>query len=372
MLEQIAAERPDYADVTELIERVRPAGAGDASTRPGASVGPDPRPQTFPHGAEETLLGGQPQTLPKPSTTPRPRPQPRGPVHSEPQHRKGNRSHGIGSWVRLGVLTILVVLGVVAWRTLPSLLQKADPLVAAACGSSSVDPGPTELTIGCAPVAPVVDGSFDDWRSVTDHEVTTPIPDFARVPVNGLSVTWQALWDKDALFLHALVTDPTHTAVLAGQPSQWWRGDAVSFEIGPDPRALSASAPLRRGKDFHVVLGLLDDGDRGAAAAVNVVGTTSKGQVVFPTGARRPRIDVVARVGRTGYELEARVPWSEVGRSVPPGRGEVLAFNLDVSDARGSGPDWALRTMLSSNSSRSRANQNHPGTWQTLALGDSG
>ncbi|WP_076259010.1 CHAT domain-containing protein [Intrasporangium flavum] len=376
MLEQIAAERPDYADVTELIARVRPdagppgpdaAAPADRSQRAGVV---NPRPQTFPqqHDAQPP----QPRQPDRPEPPqPEPHPEPEQP-RPDPERRQRDRGRGIGRWVRLAVLGVVVVLGLVAWRTLPSLLQKADPLVAAACGSSSVDPGASDVTIGCAPVAPVVDGSFDDWRSVTTHVVDAPVPDFARVPVNGLSATWQALWDKDALFLHAVVTDPTHTGVAAGQPSQWWRGDAVSFEVGPDPRKLSAAAPLRKGKDFHVILALLDDGDRGAAAAVNVVGTSPKGQVVFATGSRRPGIAVVARPTDTGYELEARVPWSEIGRSVPPARGEVLGFNVNLSDARGSGTDWALRTMLSSNPSRSGANQNHPGTWQTLALGDSG
>ncbi len=370
MLEQIAAERPDYADVTELIERVRPdAGpaATDVSRDPVPVAGVNPRPQTFPQAHEEQLEPGR-SAQPQPE---QPQPEP-APVRPDPPRRQRNRSRGIGRWLRLALLAGVVMLGLVAWRTLPSLVQKADPLVAAACGTSSADPGATDFTIGCAPVAPDVDGSFDDWRSVTTRDIDTPVPDFARVPVNGLSATWQALWDQDALFLHAVVTDPKRTAVVAGQPSQWWRGDAVSFEVGPDPRALSPSAPLRKGKDFHVVLGLLDDGDRGAAAAVNVVGRSSKGQEVFPTGSRRPKIAVVARLTDTGYELEARVPWSEIGRSVPPARGEVLGFNVNVSDARGSGADWVLRTMLSSNPSRSGANQNHPGTWQTLALGDSG
>ncbi len=366
MLEQIAAEQPDYADVTELIERVRPG----TSATPGPQARTNPRPQTFPQEHDQQPELGEPEDRQSEPT----RPEPTGPEPTRPetQRRQRNRGKGIGRWVRLALFGVVVVLGIVAWRMLPSLLQKADPLVAAACGTSSVDPGTTTFTIGCAPVAPVVDGSFDDWRSVTDHDITTPVPDFAQVPVNGLSARWQALWDKDALFVHARVTDPTHTGVVAGQPGQWWRGDAVSFEVGPDPRALSASAPLRKGKDFHVVLALLDDGDRGAAAAVNVVGTTAKGQVVFVSGSRRPGIAVVARPTDTGYELEARVPWAEVGRSVPPGRGEVLGFNVNVSDARGSGAGWALRTMLSTNADRSAANQNHPGTWQTLALGDSG
>ena len=70
--------------------------------------------------------------------------------------------------------------------------------------------------------------------------------------------------------------------------------------------------------------------------------------------------------------IEARIPWSEVGRSVAPQRGDVLAMNVNLSDATGPGANWALRTMLSSNPQRSGANQNLPARWQSVALGDSG
>jgi hypothetical protein len=66
------------------------------------------------------------------------------------------------------------------------------------------------------------------------------------------------------------------------------------------------------------------------------------------------------------------VPWSAVGRTVAPERGEVLAMNVNISDAKGSGADWTLRSMLSSNPQRSGPNQNLPARWQSVALGDSG
>jgi hypothetical protein len=387
LLEQVAAERPDYQDVTELLDRVRPSAATEPNpvTRRPEATGPNgangPTGQTGPTGP---TVGTPPVTAGEPDvgtdaplgsaidtdTAPpivRPTPQPTRVMDRPAGRRPASRT---ARWLRAAVLLALLVGGWSAWRFLPSLLQKADPLVAAACGSSAAVPGTTDFTIGCAPIAPTIDGSFDDWRSVPEHDVDAAVFGAANRRA-GLTATWQGLWDGDGLYLHAVVVDPVLTPA-EGKPPQWWNGDAVSFEVGPDPRGLARTAPLRKGQDFHVILALIADTDRRAGADVNTVGLNSKNKLVFATGSRRSAIDVVARVSDGGYELEARIPWSEVGRSVAPQRGDVLGMNVNISDAKGAGPDWALRTMLSSNAQRSGTNQNLPARWQTVALGDSG
>ncbi|MER7074011.1 CHAT domain-containing protein [Terrabacter sp. NPDC000476] len=370
LLEQVAAEHPDYQDVTALLDRVRPAEP--ATDRPVALAGaPTDATAARQEVVTETVTEPGTQTEPEPTGSD-PQGPPSSPTPPAPREGPSPKPRGVhlGRWLRLGVLVVLVVGSYVAWRVLPSLLQKADPLVAAACGSSSTDPGATTFSVGCAPVAPVVDGSFDDWRSVTEHDADAAVFGAASRRA-GLTATWQALWDHDAFYLHAVVDDPLVTPVQ-GAPAAWWNGDAVSFEIGPDPRALSRTAPLRAGRDVHVILAVSADSDRRAAADVNVVGRNSAGRLVFATGSARPGIAVVARARDTGYELEARLPWAELGRSVAPQRGEVLGLNVNVSDATGAGPDWRLRTMLSSNPQRTGANQNAPARWQTVALTDAG
>ena len=339
LLEQIARERPDYQDVTQLLERVRPAVEQEPVVRPETTTRPV-------------------ETPPHPSPAP------------ERPERRERKRRPVGRWVRAIVLVAVLVGGWVAWRFLPTLLQKADPLVSAACGSSAATPGATDLVVGCAPIAPTVDGSFDDWRSVPEHDVDAAVFGGANRRA-GLTGTWQALWDGEALYVHAVVADPVVTTADGAAP-QWWNGDAVSFEIGPDARKLGRTAPVRKGQDFHVILALRAGTDRRAAADVNTVGPSSRGRPVFATGAEQPAISVVARLRDGGYELEARVPWSAVGRTVPPQRGDVLAMNVNISDAKGSGADWALRTMLSSNAQRTGPNQNLPARWQSVALGDSG
>jgi len=375
LLEQIAAEHPDYRDVTQLLERVRPAVEA-ASAAPAAPAVPtvpvEPVEPVGPVGPEDggvELPGVQdePVVTDEPATSEAP-----APPRPAPPRRRGGTKTGkrVATWVRAGLLVAVLAGGWFAWRVLPSLLQKAGPLVAAACGTSATTPAATDVTIGCAPVAPTIDGSFDDWRSVPENDTDAAVFGAAqRRP--GLTATWQALWDSEALYLHAVVVDPVVTPTQGPAP-QWWNGDAVSFEIGPDARTLARTAPLRPGQDFHVILAVRDDTDRRAAADVNTVGTSAQGRVVFATGTERPEISVVARSRDDGYELEARIPWTEVGRSVAPQRGDVLAMNVNLSDATGPGANWALRTMLSSNPQRSGANQNLPARWQSVALGDSG
>jgi hypothetical protein len=264
------------------------------------------------------------------------------------------------------VLVAVVIALWVGWRVLPSLLQKAAPLVEVACGSASgAAAAEATFTVGCAPVAPTVDGEFDDWRSVPSHGIDAVVASRGAVQP-GLAGAWQALWDKDALFIRVQVRDGELRAVNPSQPKLFWQGDGVSFEFGPDPRGLSSGAPLRRGRDLHVMFGVVEDGDRGAIAAVNEVGSST-----FSVGSLRPEITVVRRAAADGYELEARVPWTELGLTVPPARGSVVAMNVNISDARPAGQTWGLRTMLSSNPARDANAQNHPARWQTVVLGDS-
>ena len=82
-----------------------------------------------------------------------------------------------------------------------------------------------------------------------------------------------------------------------------------------------------------------------------------------------PAIEVARRATADGYELEARVPWSALGLTIPPARGTVIGMNLNISDAERPG---VLKAMLSSNPERTGRAQPHPGLWQAVLLGDEG
>ena len=355
ILERIAAERPDYADVTELLERVKAEPEDGARPDVDADLRVEQQPQDRERkeweAREQARRERQQRDLDR-------RAQSDGGASFKSRRMRPARVIKLVAWVAL------LALGLLAWRFLPSLLQRAEPIVELACGSASQSAPPkTTFVVGCAPVAPVVDGEFDDWRSVTSHPVTAVVDGRGGVR-DGLSGSVRLLWDKDALFVHAAVTDAEITPVRTSNPGSFWTGDGISFEVGPDPRALDPQDTLRAGRDLHVMVGVVEDGDRGGVAAIN---PANKGQ--FVAGDLQPSIEVARRATAGGYELETRVPWSALGLTIPPARGAVIGMNLNISDAERPG---RLKAMLSSNPERVARAQPHPGLWQTVLLGDEG
>ena len=361
MLEQLAAERPDYQDVTALIERVRPAAQAESVTpapapapSPAPTRPPAPSPAPAPSPTSTSAPTFAPTSTPPDAAPdreePRPVAAPRGPVRRARRRR---------SWARpLGALIVLVLLwagGSWWWANGLGVMVR--------CGLGEKPPSNTQasFTFGCATTEPTIDGDFADWTGV-GAGISIERPVAGAAPTKPFRATWQGQWNSDALFVHVRVTDASLRAVDPARPDQWFRGDGVSFEFGPDNRGLASTARPRTGEDVHLMIGLTASG---AEASANLAARGT-----FPAGGRRTDVTAVRAVTPTGYELEARIPWSALGLAEAPERGTVVATNLNVSDATPTGA-WRLRTMISSNPRRSGANQGLPATWQRLVLGDS-
>jgi hypothetical protein len=396
ILEQLQAEKPDYHDVTELLEQVRPSDIPGATPTPGAltpatstlaTATPTPaagnrlpaveatgvpslaatgavpldtggtdvsatglageRTEELPLGGEQPAYGegGPPTAMPPGGGSGKPRPQ------------RKRILLGVG-----GVVLALVVGGTLYAVTRPdSGPPPPDPAaLERVCGPAATIPEvENSVRIGCALTTPVIDGQFDDWGSQSSSTVDTEVFP-TTTTAEGFSADWAGSWDREALYLHARVTDPSLRPVDESQPSQFFKGDSISFEFGPDPEGLSTDAGLRNGQDLHVMIGLTESGAR---AAIN---PAVKG--VFTAGDFAPEITAAAARFDGGYEIEARVPWSALGVDTPS-RGAVFGANFNVSDAAFTNK-WALGRMISSNPERTGANQPHPGTWQRLVLGD--
>ena len=373
MLEQLASERPGYQDVTELIERVRPAVTGEtpvavappavtarvpATAAGHADVGQPPADGGRPGGADGDRPGG-------------------GSAIGRSRPRIWLRV--IGGVVALGAVLFMILVFLETLRgdpgdqvtptaaaeptdgsTAASEPTAAVDAIAAACGPAPAAPTAVgALSASCATTAPRVDGDFAEWWELPGVGVENQVFPVSPPPADFSSI-WQAQWDREALYLHVEVTDPAITEVDLGQPSQFWRGDSISFEFGPDPRGLGAGDPVRNGLDRHVMIGVTADG---AAAAVNVTARNT-----FQAGLLEPAMTTAAVRTADGYEIEARIPWVALGVG-SPSRGDVFAANLNVSDAAVS-RSWELARLISSNPDRTGANQPHPGTWQWLVLED--
>jgi hypothetical protein len=362
ILEHLAAERPDDTDVTALLERVtHPASERErqSDAEPGATEADQELLDRQDREREERAAREQERADRERDRVARERDRV---ARERGRNRWGRRR--IRPWfvVKLVLWGAVLVAGFVVWRLAPTLLQKVEPFVQSACGSASETTSPrSSFVVGCAPLAPTVDGEFEDWRSVPWHS-SPAVVDRRGGLQGGLAATWQVLWDKDALYLHARVTDDNIVPVKSSRPGSFWNGDGVSFEFGTDPRGLSKVAQVRPGKDFHVMFGLVNDGDRRALASIN---PASRG--TFAATKQTAAIDVVRRETGDGYELEARVIWKHLGLTVPPARGTIVGMNVNVSDAL---PTGSLKAMMSSNPERTASAQNHPRLWQTVLLGD--
>ena len=348
ILEQLAAEKPDYADVTQLLDRVK-AGP-PATVHDAASALPD-RPSTA-HDAPSTVhvVPGTVQHVPPPE-----------------QHREKHRGRGV--MVGAGVLGVAVLGGLLGLKALggPGVPtdQSAPP---SACGATATLPTIERAILAtCAATRPpVIDRNFDDWAAVPALQIGDVVAaqaDRNDVPPVG---TWKVAWNRDALYVQATVKDINLVFVDRRPPSTYWQGDGISFEFGPDARSLGPAAGLRAGKDFHVMVGLSAGG---ALPSTNPARTEpSTGTVQFVAGNAEGRIQAEGAVLPTGYAIEARVPWSVLHLTRPPVPGDVFGFNANISDANRSGTD--LGFMVSSNADRTGRNQPHPGTWQSLVLGN--
>ncbi|MDV3222078.1 CHAT domain-containing protein [Intrasporangium sp.] len=383
LLEQIASERPDYADVTLLLEAVKAPDARPQLPPPSGPPQPPPEPsrphrppgvtQPLPRVTQPLPTGSAAQPPPGPPVGTRPLPaEPRRPAPS------GRRRSGTGWRWAVGVLALLLVatVGFMVWavsiaddvvpddRPSTSSGPQVSPsapldLVVTACGPSAAIPNAdAQLMVGCTTAAPVIDGSFDEWDGVEPVPIDAVIYPKSGANPNGVHGQARLLWDRSALYVEVDVVDPVVDTVDEGQPDQYWRGDSISFEIGPDARNLGPRAGVRNGRDRHVIIGIVP-GD----AARGAINTAAGGD--FPAGGGAPEIDAALSRTSDGYRIEARVPWTILGMASPT-RGDVLAGQVNISDAR-LGP-WEQQAMISSNAER--VLQRRPGIWQPIILGD--
>jgi len=262
-------------------------------------------------------------------------------------------------WAGVGVGVLLVAFaGFTWWYSTASSVAKA-------CGTESAFPTVPggAVTLGCATTAPEIDGSFADWDGVpAGHLATQVFPGQPKARPDDLQATWQGQWDSRFLYLHLSVDDANRRTVDAARPTQFWQGDGVSFEFGPDVSTLPPTTKPRSGKDFHVMVGVTPVG---ALASFNMAnaGAIRAGGALTDV--------ILSRTDRPGgYEIEMAVPWTDVGLSTPPARGSLWAMNVNVSDAVNSTTTWRLARMISSNPVRTATNQGLPATWQHLVLDD--
>lgn len=204
---------------------------------------------------------------------------------------------------------------------------------------------------------PRLDGNPGEWTGLPSYLSDTVVaPPGASGTVRA---EWVLGWDTDRLYFYVDVTDAALTQTQAADVSQLWRGDSVSFELGP---ANSEGGGARLdSRDLHVLVGPAPNG--GLLGGLNVAGGRS-----FRAGSLIAGGQGVTRLTGQGYAIEASIPWStlKVSRPAP---GLALAANLNVSDAVSSGPRTGeLADMVSNNPRRTGNDSSTRDQWGTLLL----
>ena len=182
-----------------------------------------------------------------------------------------------------------------------------------------------------------------------------------RLGTNG-SAEIRLGWDAANLYVFARVDDDVLSAPESG--NQIWRGDAITLNIAVGDQGSTASEDPGA-NDFQVTL---SPGDPAA-------GTTT-GSVIFngvngSFGADRTGIARVASKipgDDTSWQLEAAIPWAELGISNPAAVDEfgVLVALFDNDGERVQDGSQSLQAVILGNTPD--AVFQRPASWGTLTL----
>lgn len=300
---------------------------------------------------------------------------------------KQPRASGWGC--RLGLVLLILLLlficgasGYLAWQRFELQMGPGLVLVAPTALSSEPDtaeaktpqpPGaespalaatvtlPAEQTAGSVEAGqmtatPLIDGNLDEWASVPPFESS-----YLVYSVNGwdgtddVSATWRLGWDSDHLFVAVQVEDNMHVQTQTG--NKIFKGDSISLQIDSDLEG--DFGPELSPDDYQVNL---SPGDFAgiAPSAFRFRGTSSGGAV----DASGHGIAVSVQQTGQGYNLEAAIPWQDIG--ITPAAGLVIgaAFNVNDNDTPGTAVQEVMKSHIATRAFRD------PTSWGKLTLSD--
>ncbi len=249
--------------------------------------------------------------------------------------------------------------------TPPLNLAPTATLAGAAASPAVVTPAPTvanlprpggsaAVFVARAPAPPRIDGRLDEWGSVAEIPLTARV--FTRDTWDGtddLEVTYRLLWDDQALYVGVTVVDDRHVQTFTGRTA--FRGDSLEIQFDTD-RAGDFAAQLSP-DDYQWVL---SPGDfAGLPPEAYRFRGTAAGRMDDFTG---HGTTVAAEKTTTGYTLEARIPWSDLGLIPHTGLEIGAALNGNDNDQGGAA---GQEIMLSNVSTRTFGD---PTTWGILTL----
>lgn len=224
---------------------------------------------------------------------------------------------------------------------------------ATAAASSGSRPNGTIVKAPFLGAPPTIDGSLSEWSAgyPASHVV---FGSSSRSGASDLSATYFIGWDQTYLYLGVQVADDKVVQVSQGRIL--YKGDEVEIQFDSALDADFSSTTLSA-DDYQLGLSPGDFGAHGPEA-----------YRWYPSTKAGSLTNVLVKSASTtsGYNLEARIPWSVLG--VIPQSGNHYGFVLSVSDDDKTG-EAVQESLISSVNTRKLLN---PTTWGTLELEPSG
>ena len=206
---------------------------------------------------------------------------------------------------------------------------------------------------------PKIDGDLGDW----DLSAQEPVY-IAEQTAHLLNAEWAFMYDDEALYISARASLPNRPLSNASQPQDaFWQGDLFQLRLAADP---ALPYPLNSGRDAasdrvaHISLWK----NTATGADYLHIGrgvALDKGQIVNPPGSQV----VITTQGNSGYQVEARLPWSALlapGGKNPFKAGDRMAF---VAENLWVGGDQS-RVALGYRTNPGTFAFNRPETWGTM------
>lgn len=201
---------------------------------------------------------------------------------------------------------------------------------------------------------PTIDGSLSDWDTTPRTANNVVYGAGARSGASDLSATYYIGWDQTYLYLGIQVTDDKIVQVSEGR--LLYKGDEVELQLDAALDADFSSTTLSA-DDYQLGMSPGDFGSR-EPEAYRWYPSSKAGSV--------SNILLKSLSTTSGYDLEARIPWSVFGTL--PQSGNRYGFALSVSDNDQAGKA-VQESLISSVATRKLVN---PTTWGTLELEPSG
>ena len=219
-------------------------------------------------------------------------------------------------------------------------------------------PGPTarpgtSVTASFRAAPPVINGDISDWAGAS-YPVTNVVYGIANwTGAADLSATIMYGWDAAYLYLAATVADNSYQQLATG--AFIYQGDSIEILMDTNVSA-----------DFYTTGLSADDYQIGMTPGTQhlsnpIIPAT---YIWYPTSrtGSAPWVAVAADLTATGYNIEAAIPWAQLG--VTPVTGQHYGFTFSVSD-NDTPATTKQETMVSNVATRHLTN---PTTWGDMWL----